>query len=64
MLECLAGASRVWKSKYADDTSRLQKTTEYCRRAREYQKEKLNNISGQLEVLMCSLKGFRAWKIR
>ena len=47
----------------ADDTSRLQKTTEYYRRVREYQKGDLNDISGWLEVLVCSLKRSEVWKV-
>jgi len=61
-VECLASAFRVWKSKWADDTSRFQKIIEHCRRARKYWKRKLNNISGWLEVLVYSLKRSRAWK--
>jgi len=57
--ECLTSASGVWRSRWADDTNRLEKTIRYCRRAREYQKREVNNISKWLEVLVCSLKGFR-----
>jgi len=43
-------------SRCVNDINRLWKTTEHCRRAKEYQKEKLDNIFKQLEVLVYSLK--------
>ena len=45
-----------------DDTSRLWKSIVHYRRAREYQKGKLNDITRQFRVLVCSLKGFRVWE--
>jgi len=32
--------------RYTDDTNRLWKITEHCRRARKYWEKELNNISG------------------
>jgi len=45
-VKCLTSTSRVWESRWADNTSKLQKTIEYYSRAREYWKMKINNISG------------------
>ena len=39
-----------------DDNNRLQKTTEHYRRVRKHRKEKLDNISKQLEVFVYSSK--------
>ena len=39
-----------------DNNSRLQKTIEHYRRVREYRKEKLDNISRQLEMFVYSLR--------
>ena len=41
-----------------NNTNRLWKTIEHCKRARKYQKEKLNNISRQLGVLIYNLKRY------
>jgi len=45
-----------------DNTRRLWKTTEYCRRARECEKGSLIT-SGWLKVLVYSLKGSEVWEI-
>jgi len=47
-----------------DDNSKLRNTIEHYRRVRKYRKEKLNDISKQLEEFVCSLKGFRVWESR
>ena len=47
-----------------DNNNRLWKTTEYYGRVREYRKEKLDNISRQLEIFVCSSKRSRVWKSR
>jgi len=44
--EYLVGTSGVQESGWADNTSRFQKTIEYCGRERKYWKRELNNISG------------------
>jgi len=45
------------------DFRRLQSITEHYRRAKEYWKGELNNISGQLGILMCSLKESKVQEI-
>jgi len=49
-------------SKWANNNSRLKKTTEHYRRVGEYKKEELDDISKQLGIFAYNSKGSRAWE--
>ena len=47
-----------------DDNSRLWKTIEHYERVKEYMKEKLDDISRQLEIFVCKSKRSRTQESR